>query len=343
MVNRSAGPLPAASFRYRLYAPSRSEDLGFRASSLSSLRIWAISRARALARDNPSPLFNLLFHNASRPLLEFGQSRLDAQLGFTVVLHTWNRELVFHPHIHCIVTGGGLNDHQDHWNAANPHYLFPVKAMSRLFRGKFLDAHQRAYNEDELDLSGKAAHLADPSLFRELKDKLYRIDWVVYSKRPFGGPEHVFNYLGRYTHRVGISNRRLVSMDDSGVCFATKNGNTITVSAEEFIRRFLLHVLPKGFVKIRHYGLMASSNATTKLEVARQLLEEKTKSTTDAADMQASCSATEAKDWRERFMELTGIDLTICPRCNKGPMVRYPLSTKLRRIDLQSRSPPDEL
>ena len=301
MVNRSAGPLPAASFRYRLYAPSRSEDLGFQASSLSSLRIWAISRARALARDNPSPLFNLLFHNASRPLLEFGQSRLDAQLGFTVVLHTWNRELVFHPHIHCIVTGGGLNDHQDHWNAANPHYLFPVKAMSRLFRGKFLDAHQRAYNEDELDLSGKAAHLADPSLFRELKD------------------------------------------NDSGVCFATKNGNTITVSAEEFIRRFLLHVLPKGFVKIRHYGLMASSNATTKLEVARQLLEEKTKSTTDAADMQASCGATEAKDWRERFMELTGIDLTICPRCNKGPMVRYPLSTKLRRIDLQSRSPPDEL
>lgn len=294
---------------------------------------------KPLVQDNPKPMFNFLFHAASRTLLEFGQSRLEAQLGFTAVLHTWTRELLFHPHIHCIVTGGGLNHHQDQWNAANPRYLFPVKAMSRLFRGKFLDALQRAYNEDELDLSGKAARLANPFRFRKLKDKLYRIDWVVYSKPPFGGPEQVFNYLARYTHRVGISNYRLIRMDDSGVCFATKNANTVTVPAEEFIRRFLLHVLPAGFVKIRHYGLMASSNATTKLDIARQLLEEKT---TDAADVQLSCGTTEDEDWRQRLKELTGIDLTICPRCKKGRMIPYPLSTKLRRIDLQIRSPPDQ-
>ncbi len=165
-------------------------------------------------------------------------------------------------------------------------------------------------------MSANASHLRNPPRFRELKDKLYRIDWVVYSKRPFGGPEQVFNYLGRYTHRVGISNRRLIRIDHYGVCFATKNGNTVTVPPEEFIRRFLLHVLPKGFVKIRHFGLMASSNATTKLVVARQLLDEKTKPTTDADDVQVSSRATEDKDWRERLKELTGIDLTICPRCS---------------------------
>ncbi len=297
---------------------------------------------KPLARDNPKLMFNLLFRAASRTLLEFGQSRLEAQLGFTAVLHTWTRMLLFHPHLHCIVTGGGLNHLQQQWNAANPRFLFPVKAMSRLFRGKFLDALSLAYDQDELELSANASHLRNSPRFRELKDKLYSIDWVVYSKRPFGGPEQVFNYLGRYTHRVGISNRRLIRIDDHGVCFKTKNGNTVTVAPEEFIRRFLLHVLPKGFVKIRHFGLMASSNATSKLVVARQLLEEKTKPTTDTDDPQACSPATQDKDWRERLKELTGIDLTICPRCKKGRMVPYPLPSKFRRINLQTRSPPDQ-
>jgi hypothetical protein len=296
---------------------------------------------KPLARNNPKQMYDLLFQTASRTLLEFAERRLGAQLGFTAVLHTWTRELLFHPHLHCIATGGGINRNQDEWKAAKQCYLFPVKAMSLLFRGKFLDALQQAYREAELDLSGRTTNLDIPRQFQNLKDKLYSKQWVVFVKRPFGGPEQVFNYLGRYTHRVGISNRRLIHIDESEVGFSTKNGNAVTLSPEEFIRRFLLHVLPKSFVKIRHYGLMASSNSTTKLEVARRLLEENNPSpATDALDTESASRAVENEDWRERFRKITGIDLSLCPQCKQGQMLRYPLPEILLHSNLRTRSPP---
>jgi len=271
----------------------------------------------ALALRNRKPIFDLLFSSAARTLLELGQDehRLGAQLGVTAVLHTWTRDLRFHPHVHCIVTGGGLAPQGDRWISSRQKYLFPVRVLSALFRGKFLDGLARAYERGELDLGGACAELANPEVFGCLKDTLYRKDWVVYAKRPFAGPEQVFKYLGQYTHRVGISNHRLVSFDTRGVCFRTKNGKQVTVAPPEFIRRFLLHVLPEGFVKVRHYGLLASSNVHTKLAEARRHLE--------ANDKPALASPPQ-QTWQEQHLALTGVDLATCPRCS-GPMVSHPL------------------
>ncbi len=282
----------------------------------------------ALAMHNKKLVYGLLFETAAKTLLTLGrdEDRLGAQLGITAVLHTWSRNLQFHPHLHCIVTGGGLSTTGDRWVATNERYLFPAKVLSRLFRGKFLDALARAYDKGLLNL---CVGLVDRNDFQRLKDTLYQKEWVVYAKRPFDGAQQVFNYLGRYTHRVAISNWRLLSMDDAGVCFATKNGKTATLHPHEFIRRFLLHVLPKNFVKIRHYGLMAASNAKTKLEVARRFLEDGHPS----ADLQSNKEDHDGnpeKDWRERFMELTGVDLSLCPQCHKGTMTRFSLEEFLR-------------
>ncbi len=164
-------------------------------------------------------------------------------------------------------------------------------------------------------MSGSCAPLADRTIFSHLKDTLYGKDWVVYAKRPFAGPEQVFKYLGRYTHRVGISNHRLISFDEHSVCFRTKDGKQVTVSAKEFIRRFLLHVLPDGFVKIRHYGLLASSNLRTKLVMARRRLE---------AEGKPAHPSPPQRKWQERLLALTGVDLATCPRCG-GRMLSHHL------------------
>jgi hypothetical protein len=271
----------------------------------------------ALALRNRKIIFDRLFSAAAHTLLELGNDdqRLGAQLGVTTVLHTWTRDLRFHPHVHCIVTGGGLAPHGDRWISSRQKYLFPVRVLSDLFRGKFLDGLADAYERGELKLEDACAALAHPECFNQLKDTLYRKNWVVYAKRPFAGPEQVFKYLGRYTHRVGISNHRLVSFDEHGVCFRTKNGKQVTVAPTEFIRRFLLHVLPSGFVKIRHYGLHASSNVHTKLVEARRRLEVNTPSAQPSAPQQ---------EWRERFLALTGVDLETCPRCG-GQMTSHPV------------------
>ena len=271
----------------------------------------------ALALRNRKPIFDLLFSAAARTLLELGkdEKRLGAQLGVTAVLHTWTRDLRFHPHVHCIVTGGGLAPLGDRWISSRPKYLFPVRVLSDLFRGKFLDGLARAYEHGELDLGGACSELANPEAFAQLKDTLYRKNWVVYAKRPFAGPEQVFKYLGQYTHRVGISNHRLVSFDEHGVCFGTKNGKQVTVAPMEFIRRFLLHVLPDGFAKIRHYGLHASSNVHTKLAEARRHL---------AANDKPVDTSPSQQTWQEQHLALTGVDLTTCPRCG-GEMRSHPL------------------
>ena len=275
---------------------------------------------RSLARRNPDEMYTLVIDAAARTLLDFGRSRLHAQIGVTTVLHTWTRDLRFHPHVHCIVTGGGLDENGARWVPARSRFLFPVRAMSKVFRGKLLDGLSELYRARRLDLDGPCAPLADATTFARLKDDLYGHDWVVYAKRPFGGPTQVFQYLGRYTHRVGLSNQRLITFDGHDVCFRTKHGNTTTVEAVEFVRRFLLHVLPTGFVKIRHYGLLAASNATTKLETARQLL-----APPDATPQNAPVEPRASLGWRELLLELTGIDLMVCPGCGSRSIERHPL------------------
>ena len=204
--------------------------------------------------------------------------RLGAQIGFTAVLHTWGQNLLFHPHLHCVVTGGGLSPDGARWTSARQRYLLPVKVLGKLFRGKFLAGLQQAYRAGELRLTGSTASLATLARFRRLLGTLYRRAWVVYSKPPFGAAEQVYRYFGRYTHRVAISNARLVSLEEGQVRFRYKDyadgsvWKAMRLSADEFLRRFLLHVLPKRFVRIRHYGLLASRNVNTRLARCRELL-----------------------------------------------------------------------
>jgi hypothetical protein len=234
-----------------------------------------------LALRNKKAIFNILFTSASQTLQTIArdEKHLGAQVGFTMDLHTWGQNLLFHPHVHCVVTGGGLSSDGTHWIAGREKYLLPVKVLAKLFRGKFLAALDRAYQDGELDLAGSTAALADPEAWRRFKNGLYKKDWVVYAKPPFGGAKQVFNHLGRYTHRIAISNHRIVNFADGKVTFSWKDcadgcqKKLMTLDAVEFLRRFLLHVLPHGFVRIRHYGLCASSNVNTKLVAARRLLE----------------------------------------------------------------------
>jgi hypothetical protein len=222
--------------------------------------------------------------------------------------------------VHCIATGGGLSLDGERWIGTPPDFLFHVRVLGKLFRGKFLAGLIRLHERGELSLTGPAAPLADPARFARVRDKLYRTRWVVYAKPPFGGPEQVFRYLGRYTHRVGLSNRRLVSLDERGVTFRTWGEQTITVAPQEFLSRFVLHILPKGFVKIRHHGLMASGNVPTRLARAKRLLEASSTPT-------AAPTARTPRDFAELLLALTGVDIHRCPRCGVGVMISHPLDT----------------
>jgi hypothetical protein len=207
--------------------------------------------------------------------------------------------------------------------AGRDGYLIPVRALGKLFRGKFIDALHRAWKHGDLNLAGSTAELEDPAQWAALKDRLYRKSWVVYAKPPFGGPEQGFRYLGRYTHRVAISNPRLLSFHGGRVTFTTKDykdearKKTMTLDAVEFLRRFLLHVLPKGLVRIRHYGLCAGRNVHTRLAAARQLLD-----ATRSPAVLTAAVPDEPRPWWERFHEQTGIDLMACPSCKAGRLVR---------------------
>lgn len=272
---------------------------------------------KPLAQQNPTRLYNLMFAAASETLLELGHDpkRLGGLLGLTAVLHTWTRTLSYHPHLHCIVTGGALSVDGSQWIGARRRYLFPVKVLGGLWRGKLLAAIAAARAKGLLSCFGQCAELRDDTAFSQLMTALYKKSWVVYAKTPFGGAEQVFSYLGRYTHRVGISNHRLISADDRAVRFHTKNGDIATLSPQEFICRFLLHVLPKAFVKIRHFGLFAPGNTKTKLASARRLLAPATPLPADPP---------KPADWRELLLSLTGLDPRICPDCGSA-LVRRPL------------------
>jgi hypothetical protein len=288
---------------------------------------------RPLVLHHRRRLFTLLFRAAMQTLLTLGRdpARLGACLGVTAVLHTWTRDLRFHPHLHCLVTGGGLAPDQQRWIATSRRHLFPVRVLSRLFRGKFLAALTRAYTRGHLDCPGATAPLADPQTFARFKAQLYGQDWVVYAKRPFAGAPQVFRYLGRYTHRVGLSNHRLRAVSATSVRFATKHGHDVTLAPEEFIRRFLLHVLPRGFVKIRHGGLFAPGPTAARARAhARRLL--------GAASADGGTAAPR-EDWRTLLQRLTGIDLTHCPRCGRGTLVPLPLPT-FGALPTLERAPP---
>lgn len=284
------------------------------------------SELHSLVMSNRSTLFGLLMRSAAQTLQTlaadpkwFGEA---AQPGITAVLHTWTRDLRFHPHVHCIVTGGGLSPDQNRWASSPLDFLFPVEVLGSLFRGKFMAGLQELLHDGKVqdDATGRAA--------RRRRQRLYSTSWVVYAKRPFGGPEQVFRYLGRYTHRVAISNSRLVSMDDQSIVFRTHGHDTEVLAPTEFISRFLLHILPSGFVKIRHFGLLASGNIGTKLERARALLPASPETAkalhSDSEDEQGSPPAPVDQDlpWPELLLALTGIDVLRCPRCGEHTIVR---------------------
>jgi len=277
---------------------------------------------RPLALGNQRIIYNLLFRRAADTLLTLGRDpkRLGAHLGFSAVLHTWTREMLYHPHLHFIVPGGGLDD-QGRWVSAKNDFFIHIKPMARLFRGKFLDGLSKAHEQGQL--KGPEAF---PENFFKLKNLLYEKEWNAYAKKPFGGAENVFQYLGRYTHRVALSNQRLIRLDDHGVTFHTKDGHTVTVSPEEFIRRFLLHILPVGFTKIRHYGLLAPSNSKTKLPEARRQLEG-SQNLTPTETVNDFGTPKSKETWPEFYQRLTGIDLFRCPECGTGRMIRFPLDT----------------
>jgi len=285
---------------------------------------------KPLASSNRECFFAALFKAAADTLLELGadEERLGAQLGITAVLHTWTRELKFHPHLHCVVTGGGLSKDGHAWVPAHRRYLFPVKVLSRLFRGKLLAALGAAHRRGEL--YGPAA---EGEAFCRLKSTLYGKEWVVYAKRPFGGPAQVFGYLGRYTHRVAISNQRLLSMDELGVRFVTRGDATATLAPQTFIGRFLQHVLPSGFVKIRHYGLLAAGNVNTRLEAARALLAP-VPVPQWALVLWLALSRVSPEpwsSWRTLYALLTGIDPLRCVHCGELK-VRLPLPSSLPAV-----------
>ena len=234
-----------------------------------------------LIRQNEVELYNLLFRVVAETLIEVAANpkHLGADIGFFGILHTWGQNLLFHPHIHCVVPAGGLAPGRTRWIGGSDRFFLPLKVLQIVFRGKFVEGLKDAFAQQRLCLAGPIQHLNRPNCFAAFVRKLHRHKWVVYVKPPFGGPEQVLRYLGRYTHRVAISNHRLLAFDGDNVTFRWRDyahGNvqrTMTVSAEEFIRRFLLHVLPKSFVRIRHFGFMANYQRSTSFELCRRLLE----------------------------------------------------------------------
>jgi hypothetical protein len=233
-----------------------------------------------LIRQNEVELYNLLFRAVAETLIQVAANpkHLGAEIGFFGILHTWGQNLLFHPHIHCVVPAGGLAPGRTRWIKGSDRFLLPRDVLQSVFRGKFVEGLKDAFAQKRLRLAGPIQHLTRPNCFAAFVRKLHRHKWVVYVKPPFGGPEQVLRYLGRYTHRVAISNHRLLAFEGDNVTFRWRDyahGNvqrTMTLSAQEFIRRFLLHVLPKRFVRIRHFGFMANYQRSTSFQLCRRLL-----------------------------------------------------------------------
>ena len=294
---------------------------------------------RAWARADPRWLYDLLFRCASQTLLEVAANpkHLGARIGVLAVLHTWSQKLTLHPHLHCIVPAGGLSIHGPCWIGSRKRFFLPVRVLSRLFRGKILAALKAAYQAGDFNLQGTLAPYQDPNAFAALLETLYAKPWMVYSKPPFGGPEQVLKYLARYTHRVALTNQRLLRLDNDHVVFTWKDYagdrqvREMSLPAEELIRRFLLHILPENFVRIRSYGLLANRNREKNLTLCRKLLKHRPS---------ASAVPQAHPSWSDLLLALTGVDATLCPACGQGRLQRREALTPARRLQMSQRPPP---
>lgn len=270
-----------------------------------------------IALRNKKEVYNILFKASSETLLELGreQKYLGAEVGFISILHTWGQNLMEHPHIHTIIPAGGLSLDHGRWISSRKDFFIPIKVMARLFRGKFLAYYKKAYLEGRIKLDGVTEALTDPVKHQSLVNGLYGKNWVVYTKEPFSNPLSVMEYLGRYTHRVAISNRRIIRISDGKVSFtwkdyADRNKNKVMVlDGEEFIRRFLLHVLPANFMKIRHYGILSNRSRKTKLVKCQEIFRIKPQPLVKIT-------------WQELLLKIKGIDINVCPSCGEGCMIR---------------------
>ncbi len=263
--------------------------------------------------QNQERMYGLLFKAASETVMELCADRkyLGATPGITAVLHTWGQNLHYHPHLHCVITGGGLAD-DSRWVSSRAKFFLPVKVLSRKFRGKLL----HYLKKEKLNFYGQASRFENPQLFARLIDTLYKKDWVVYCKKPFGSADKMIAYLGRYTHRVAISNNRIISMNGGKVSFRWRDNNrmkTMTLDAHEFIRRFLMHILPAGFRKIRHFGVFASRDKSKRLSLCRRLTRTRFR-------------LPDAKSASEKLAVLLGKDWNLCPCCGVGHLCRDPPS-----------------
>ena len=285
-----------------------------------------------LALQNKRIVYDILFAAASQTLLRIAADpqHLGAEIGCVAVLHTWGQNLLHHPHLHCVVPGGGLAPDGKHWVSCRPGFFLPVRVLSRLFRRLFLDGLERARERGALCFHSSLAHLADERAFVDLLATARRKEWVVYAKPPFGSPAQVLDYLGRYTHRVAISNDRLVKMEDGRVTFGWKDyrrdyrPRTMTLAAAEFIRRFLLHVLPTGFQRIRQYGLLANRTRAVKLAVCRRLL--------GVAEGAVESKASTEDDQAE-YEVVSGESRARCPLCRTGRLQRVEVIAPVRMAD----------
>jgi hypothetical protein len=282
-----------------------------------------------LALQNPKVVYDLLLRTAARTLQEIAANprHLGARLGFFVILHTWGQTLAHHPHVHCVVPAGGLADDGRTWKPCRPGFFLPVRVLSRLFRGKFLAGLAEASREGRVELHGRLACYRSAVAFGRYLHEARRTEWVVYAKPPFEGPAHVLAYLARYTHRIAISNHRLVHVDDASVTFRFKDyrsrrARSLTLSLQEFARRFLLHVLPRGFVRIRYYGFLANGSRARLLACCRQAL----------APSEGTAEAdTEGGEGDEVLLDLLPHGLRLCPHCKHGI---------LRCVQVLGRPPP---
>jgi hypothetical protein len=274
--------------------------------------------------QNKKTLFTLLFDASAATLLEIAADRkhLGAEIGFLSILHTWGQTLQPHPHIHCVVPGGGLSPDHERWRSTPAHFFLPVRVLSRVFRGKFVAGLRRAFRAKQLAFFGDCLSLANERNFAAFLRTLFREEWVVYSKPPFGGPEHVLHYLARYTHRVAISNHRILVVNDSQVTFRWKDyahhnkQRTMTLTCEEFLRRFLQHLLPKGFPRIRYFGWLANRRRNKLLPLCRLLLPH-------MAEQRSATPLRQPTVWQ-------------CPRCH-GPMSVLERLTAAQLLDTAGR------
>ena len=274
----------------------------------------------AIAYQNKAVVYNLLFQATAETLrtIAADPKHLGADIGFFAVLHTWGQNLLHHPHLHCVVPGGGLSPDKRRWIPCRPDFFLPVKVLSRFFRRCFLESLEHAFNVGELHFFSALAALQDRKRFQQYLVPMRKKEWVVYAKPTFAGPKQVLDYLGRYTHRVAISNHRLCDMEDDHVRFRWKDyaddnqQKIMTLSATEFIRRFLLHTLPSGLQRIRYYGLLGNRHRTENLARCRNLL-----------NMPSAATPAEPApplDYRSRYQALTGKSLHQCPACSAGHM-----------------------